>query len=77
MRLINTENGDMKEFIGDKIPSAYAVLSHRWGDEEVSYQDWLARLSRPDVRSRDGFHKIQHCCEQAKREGIDWAWVDT
>ncbi|KAI1769872.1 HET-domain-containing protein [Hypoxylon cercidicola] len=77
MKLLNTVTGDIKEFLGEDTQLEYAVLSHRWGDEEVSYQDWLTRLSRPDVRSRDGFRKIQHCCEQAKRDGFDWVWIDT
>ncbi|KAI1381943.1 heterokaryon incompatibility protein-domain-containing protein [Hypoxylon crocopeplum] len=77
MRLLNTETENIEEFFGEKIPLQYAVLSHRWGDEEVSLQDWLARSSRPDVRAREGFRKIQLCCEQAKKDGIEWAWIDT
>jgi len=40
MRLINTRTLKLEEFIGQQIPQ-YAILSHTWGDEEVSYQDWL------------------------------------
>ncbi|OTA85988.1 hypothetical protein M434DRAFT_58797, partial [Hypoxylon sp. CO27-5] len=77
MRLLNTINGDMVEFFDESIPSKYAVLSHRWGDDEVSYHDWLARSSRPELRDRHGFKKIQSCCEQARKEHIDWVWIDT
>ncbi|KAI0839112.1 HET-domain-containing protein [Hypoxylon sp. FL0890] len=77
MRLLNTRNGDMVEFFDESIPSKYAVLSHRWGDDEVSYHDWLARSLRPELRDRRGFQKIQRCCEQAIKDDIDWVWIDT
>ncbi|KAI1634797.1 hypothetical protein F4809DRAFT_493086 [Biscogniauxia mediterranea] len=77
MRLLNTENGELKEFIGNQIPSEYAILSHRWGDQEVPYQDWLRRCLFSDVRSRYGYQKIKEFRDQAKRDGMRWAWVDT
>ncbi|KAI0383489.1 HET-domain-containing protein [Hypomontagnella monticulosa] len=77
MWLLNTENGNLEEFFGAAIPSEYAVLSHRWGDEEVSFRDWLSRSSRPELCSKSGFRKIKHCCEVAKSEGIKWVWIDT
>ncbi|ORX93484.1 heterokaryon incompatibility protein-domain-containing protein [Clohesyomyces aquaticus] len=39
MRLINLETLGLEEFFGDNIPD-YAILSHTWGPEEVSLQDW-------------------------------------
>jgi len=42
MRLINTTTLEFDEFIGTKIPN-YAIPSHTWGDEEVTFQDkWAA-----------------------------------
>src|SRR4051812_27976145 len=38
MRLINTETFQLEEFVGT-VPK-YAILSHTWGDGEVSLQDW-------------------------------------
>lgn len=42
MRLIDVETLELKEFVDDNIPP-YAILSHTWGQEEVSFQDlcWL------------------------------------
>ncbi|KAK3386693.1 hypothetical protein B0H63DRAFT_447609 [Podospora didyma] len=40
MRLINTSTLQFGEFFGSNIPR-YAILSHTWGDGEMSYQDWL------------------------------------
>ncbi|KAI1414886.1 HET-domain-containing protein [Hypoxylon sp. FL1857] len=77
MRLLNAKNGDMVEFFDESIPKRYAVLSHRWGDDEVSYHEWLARSLRPELRDRHGYHKIQLCCNQAIKDKIDWVWIDT
>jgi len=38
MRLINSVTRDFEEFIGSDIPK-YAILSHTWGDEEISFQE--------------------------------------
>lgn len=62
----------MKDFIGQNIPP-YAILSHTWGSEEVTLQDF----QRPEARNKAGFSKIMRCCEQAKKDGFGWAWVDT
>jgi len=46
MRLINVETLEMKEFFDVSIPP-YAILSHTWGSDEVSYQDWQAVADFP------------------------------
>ncbi|KAK1757850.1 heterokaryon incompatibility protein-domain-containing protein [Echria macrotheca] len=72
MVLLNTETGLFEEFIGRHIPE-YAILSHTWEDEEVSFQD----MSDPASRSKKGFAKIDMTCRQAAGAGILYAWVDT
>ncbi|KAK1751053.1 vegetative incompatibility protein HET-E-1 [Echria macrotheca] len=73
MRLINVRSLELSEFFGKNIPP-YAILSHTWGPEEVTFQDWqnLDQASR-----KQGFPKIRGTCEQAKGDGHDWVWVDT
>jgi hypothetical protein len=39
MRLLNIETMRMEEFFDETVAS-YAILSHRWGQEEVSLQEW-------------------------------------
>ncbi|KAK0714059.1 hypothetical protein B0T26DRAFT_742493 [Lasiosphaeria miniovina] len=46
----------------------YAILSHTWGDEEVTFQD----LQTPAGTSMKGFRKILACCKQARKDGIKW-----
>lgn len=52
----------------------YAILSHKWGEEEVGFQamqDWQ-KASR--LR---GFDKIQMACDEAVKDGLEYVWVDT
>lgn len=72
MRLINSSTLELEEFYGDAIPP-YAILSHRWLDDEVSLQD----LQSDRATSKAGYAKIEQCCAQALRDGLTHAWVDT
>lgn len=74
MRLINTRTFDLCEFIDNEIPERYAILSHRWGNEEVTFQDWQV-LSV--AKTKKGFAKIDMACKQAQKHGLDYLWVDT
>ncbi|KAI2617937.1 HET-domain-containing protein [Hypomontagnella submonticulosa] len=72
MRLINCRTEKFEEFV-QNVP-AYAILSHTWGEEEVSFCD----MSDPDSAKRKrGFRKISDTCQVALAEGYDYAWVDT
>ncbi|KAH7399783.1 heterokaryon incompatibility protein-domain-containing protein [Cadophora sp. MPI-SDFR-AT-0126] len=72
MRLLNTTTLLLEEFIGDNIPY-YSILSHRWENEEVTFQD-LREGRGPGMA---GYSKITGCCRQAKLDGWDYAWVDS
>ncbi|KAK7420774.1 hypothetical protein QQX98_002578 [Neonectria punicea] len=78
MRLLNVNTLRMSLFtqdLGDPIQGniTYATLSHTWGDEEVTFQD----LQQSGGKSKKGFNKIVSCCAQAKKDGIEWIWIDT
>jgi hypothetical protein len=72
MRLINTRTLAMHEFVG-RSPPPYAILSHTWGREEVTFQDYHYPTTRERLL---GFAKIRATCQQARREGLEYAWVD-
>ncbi|KAJ8128534.1 hypothetical protein O1611_g5099 [Lasiodiplodia mahajangana] len=72
MRLLNVRTRQLQEFIGDAIPP-YAILSHTWGEDEVSFED----LSDPEHTKKLGHKKIEGCCQQAIVEGFEFVWVDT
>jgi len=73
MYLINTTTIKVRPFYG-KIPK-YVILSHTWGDHEVTFES----MQRPSERTKasKGYMKIKRCCAQAKQDGYRWAWVDT
>ncbi|KAK2027392.1 heterokaryon incompatibility protein [Colletotrichum zoysiae] len=73
MWLINTTTYQLCMFAGTNVPP-YAILSHTWGPDEVTFQD-IHNL--PLAATRAGFAKIQGCCLQALRHDIAWAWVDS
>jgi hypothetical protein len=51
----------------------YAILSHTWTGEEVTYQE----LINGTGKSKLGYEKIKLCGEQAIRDGLQYFWVDT
>jgi hypothetical protein len=68
MRLLEYNNDgefSLIDFFGDDIPE-YAILSHRWGAEEVT----LAELMDGTDKSKAGYGKIRFYREQAKRDGL-------
>jgi hypothetical protein len=55
----------------DDNPPPYAILSHTWiQGEEVTYNDLVAG------RGKDN-SKLRFCAQQARRDGLDYFWVDT
>ena len=74
MHLINTENLRLECFLGVSPP--YAILSHTWGPEEVTFADFQSQDENRRER-KAGFKKIGLTCEQAKKDGYRYAWVDT
>jgi hypothetical protein len=72
MRLINTSTRLFEEFITRNIPT-YAILSHTWREEEVTYKDYVEGR----YATMHGFGKIDMTCQLAKRAGIRYCWVDT
>lgn len=68
MRLLNASKLTLHEFLDRKIPK-YAILSHRWEDEEVTFQD----LRDGKGPAMEGWAKVTGCCAQAVLDG--WEYV--
>jgi hypothetical protein len=79
MRLLNARSFKIEEFHGDAVPD-YAILSHTWGREEISFADYhnpkYTSLSW-NTRLKAGWRKIKHACEEASRRKFDYVWIDT
>ncbi|THU96029.1 HET-domain-containing protein, partial [Dendrothele bispora CBS 962.96] len=83
MRLINTTTLQVVEFLSIDVPP-YAILSHTWGNEEVTFRDMMLRFTEDPaveastrIERKAGFIKIQKSCELAKRDGFEYIWNDT
>lgn len=73
MWLINAHTLKLEEVWGESVKE-YAILSHRWEDGEVSFQD----MQNPAVATtKKGFAKIRKSCELAVNDGYNNVWVDT
>jgi len=72
MRLINTKTLKLVDFIG-RLPE-YGILSHCWRRGEVSLREFADPWRR---RQFEGFAKIRSACEQARKDGLEYIWIDT
>ena len=72
MYLINTGSLELR-FFGVAPEGQYAILSHTWEIEEMTFKEW--RKGR--ASGKRGYKKIKLFCEQARYDGHEWAWVDT
>lgn len=72
MCLLNAETLKLKEFV--KYIPPYAILSHTWGDEEVTFHDLPLTAAGAQT---EGSRKIRACAALALSQGYRWIWVDT
>jgi hypothetical protein len=71
MKLLNVHTLRIQEYF-DKIPE-YAILSHTWGPDEVSFQD----VQSGTAEAKAGYKKIEYTCQQALKDQISHVWIDT
>jgi len=74
MWLLHSSTYELKEFFGENIPR-YAILSHVWDGEDVSFRD--VRKDLEAAKHKAGFSKIRDCCAQAKKDSLEWVWIDS
>ena len=70
-RLVNARTHVLEGFRSSCPP--YAILSHTWGAEELTLQDWQAGSNK----DFEGYHKVIGTCERALHDGFGYVWVDT
>ncbi len=75
MRLLRTDTLALELFPDDRHIPPYAVLSHTWGAEEVTFQEMQGPADA--YRHKEGFKKMKGCCRRALRDGLAYVWVDT
>ena len=67
MKLINTNTLRIEEFRDSQAPG-YVILSHTWGQNEVSWEQIQIGILND---------KIRKCCERARNNGFRYVWIDT
>ena len=79
MWLLDTTTLELSEFLST--PPPYAILSHTWAAEEVTFQELkeisFQEVGTPEAKRKAGYRKIKKCCAQAKLDGLAYAWADT
>ena len=73
MWLLNVHTQQLEAFLNDRARPAYAILSHTWGDDEVTFQNY----GTDHGRKLFGSKKIEFLCAQAVVDEIQWCWIDT
>ena len=71
MRLLNTTTRKLEEFGGNNIP-LYAILSHTWGKNEITFQD----IEGGDAEEKVGYEKVRKTCSRAADDGFKYVWID-
>jgi ankyrin repeat protein len=72
MHLLHTRTRRLENFQGHDIPP-YAILSHTWDREELTFQD----LKSYTARWKPGYAKVRRTCEIAVEHGFEYIWIDT
>ena len=73
MRLLHVRSKELRDFTGDDVPP-YAILSHTWTTEEVTFADFQDSAARQKLA---GWLKIEGICKLAAECGYNYVWVDT
>ncbi|GAP82993.2 putative HET domain-containing protein [Rosellinia necatrix] len=89
MRLLKTDKLDRLELVDvvESVTPTYAILSHTWGDEEVTLQElqslsrgrWSRAISQSAsaIQAKQGFAKIRNAAALAAKNGYHYIWIDT
>ena len=75
MHLLNVDTLKLETFYDSHVPN-YAILSHTWSKEEVTFSD-MQDPSSQRTTGLAGFEKIFRTCEQGKTDGYQYVWIDT
>ncbi|KAK2778626.1 het domain-containing protein [Colletotrichum kahawae] len=79
MKLINVHTLEIEAFnAGEQVPR-YAILSHTWGGDEISFHEWITNSGNPspEYLEKDGCLKIINACSKTRDDKLRYLWVDT
>lgn len=74
MRLLDARAFEFASFPDTKNRPPYTILSHTWGDDEITHQQFL----QPGLaKHTHGYRKIKAACEKTIELGLEYVWIDT
>ena len=74
MWLLNAKTLKLKHIARERdVTAKYAILSHTWAEEEVSFQD--IRSANVKVEKKKGYLKVKYAARQAVSDGLDYVWI--
>ncbi len=73
MWLPNVETMHLEPFQEEWHQINYTVLSHCWGDQEVTFQN----INSGNSEHLAGYRKILACCKRTRLEQYKHTWIDT
>ncbi|KAK4646760.1 hypothetical protein QC761_0046080 [Podospora bellae-mahoneyi] len=71
MRLLNTTTLRLEQFLN--IMPQYAILSHTWGEQEVTFND-ISSSARTSLKA---WQKVKNYCKLARSQGWQYVGIDT
>lgn len=74
LRIDGSDNISLTEDLADNVPP-YGILSHTWGadHEECTFEDLRDGVGK----SKPGYAKIEFCGKQARKDSLEFFWVDS
>ncbi|KAI0645336.1 heterokaryon incompatibility protein-domain-containing protein, partial [Trametes meyenii] len=81
MWLLNTKTYELKYFPSGTDRPRYAILSHCWDKEEITFAD-VRKRPLLWTRRKPGWRKVKHACAAVREHkaggvAIEWLWDDT
>lgn len=74
MWLVNARTRLLESFVNERsVQGGYAILSHTWGDEELTFDS----LYNEDSILKKGYKKVEYACLQALQDRYQYVWIDT
>ena len=74
MRLLNVETYELQDLRQDV---TYAILSHRWYEEEITFENLDAVQLKNEAAQSPQLDKIRGACARAKENRLGWIWIDS
>jgi hypothetical protein len=75
MRLLDVNTLIFTEFLDETALPKYAIASHRWGHEEITFEDVQEGRNKSSV----GYRKVEAFAQYVQKNvaSVDWLWIDT